>query len=43
MFEINIEFCLKVALILVVFCLCFVFRRKNGKTTDESESGQDER
>ena len=38
---IDIYFCLKVALILVVFSRCFVFRRENARPTRESESRQD--
>ena len=40
---IDIHFCLKVALILVVFSLCFVFRRENGRSTQESKSRRDEK
>lgn len=38
---IDIYFCLKVALILVVFGLCFWFRRENGRSADASEKQQD--
>ena len=39
----NIYFCLKVALIVIVFCLCFVFRRESGMSTQESERRQDQK
>ena len=39
----SIHFCLKVALILVAFALCFVFRRENSGSTRESENRQDDK
>ena len=40
---ISIHFCLKVALILVFFLLCFVFRRENDGSAKGSESPRDEK